>query len=200
MAQIYAIYLRSNPMVHDVVTTRRTAAEDFKQFVNPVPGSYVEGRTRANPALYADMNAVDFLVLQPPSSWSSQDLADPVASWKSRPTEVVDQIRTAVIQRMKPWEVQQRDWASTARLQELKCTDGREMQADYPLEIRKEFRALGNLPSFELYLTPDELLEVRQIYHYQAIRMGQDPDHIWAKRVTRLLAFHEQLRLQEGKS
>jgi len=200
MAQVYVIYLRSNLMVHDVISTRRTAAEDFQQFVNPVPGSYVDSRKRANPVLYANMSDVDFLVLKPPSSWLIGERADPLASWRSRPADVADRIRAALVLHLRPEELAQRAREYANRYRELMRTEGRELQADYPPEVLKEFPGWVGYSAFELYLTIDELLELREILRFEEIRKGEEPEGHWVQRVNRVLAIHEQLRLQEGKS
>jgi len=229
MAQIYAIYLRSNPMVHDVISTRRTAAEDFQQFFNPAPESYVDGRKRANPKLYTTMNNVDFHVLQPPSSWSQTNHANPVASWRSRPADVVNQIRSAAASQaiggsstvaaatqaawsgkhsrtfpsarnMTDRDIESLDDDYCYRHDQLLGNARTEMQADYPEELVAALESLWGGPAGELSLTEDELLELWTICKFKQ----SQKDTIWRSSqiaaIEGLLAFHEQLRLKKGKS
>ena len=227
MAQVYVIYLRSNPTVHDVLSTRRTAEEDFKQFSHPKPDSYVDRRKRARPDLYTDMNDVDFLVLQPPSSWSNQERGDAVASWRSRPTEVLAAIRSAlgskavagiiaisaapttsstgalsethsVSRRTERPRFNDPDVEFDFRLKELMCTEGRQVQSVYPPEVRRQFRLIDGSPRWELYLTKEELLELRDMQTAFLTRAGLNAEEECFREVSRLLAFHEPLLSQQG--
>jgi len=230
MAQIYAIYLRSNPMVHDVISTRRTAAEDFQQFFNPAPESYVDGRKRANPKLYANMNDVDFLVLESSPFWPKNDYKDSLMRWDLQPTHVLGAIRAALgledvdeesavsstpsaasraellenrffTQDMQPSEINDRDVEVEIRAAELwECPKDRSLHAVCTPEVLGDFNQSDRPEHFWFYLTEEELLEVREIYKYIVTRTGQSPDHPSIQKITRLLAFHEQLRLKEGKS
>ena len=230
MAQIYAIYLRSNPVVYDVLLTRATAEVDFQQFFDPEPGSYVDHRKRANPKLYANMNDVDFLVLESSPFWPKNDYKDSLMRWDLQPTHVLGAIRAALgledvdeesavsstpsaasraellenrffTQDMQPSEINDRDVEVEIRAAELwECPKDRSPHAVWTTE-ELAARGQGDGSShFIYYLTEEELIELREIYKYMFARTGQNPDHPCVHRVTGLLAFHEQLRLQEGKS
>ena len=102
---------------------------------------------------------------------------------------------------MQPSEINDRDVEVEVRAAELwACPKDRSPDAVWTTEHLAELvRESGSL-HFTYYLTEEELIEMREIQKYMLTRTGQNPDHPCVHRVTGLLAFHEQLRLQEGKS